>query len=118
MRIFTALLFLLMVVGCSDTPTSYVEKLTLGTAKVGIGNDGMVSFSVPIINSGSKSLSNVPVKITCNVTVKGSTPQTDTFDSGPFAAGERRVISHKIGPFPIGIYTQPSCTYGIAKVEF
>jgi hypothetical protein len=118
MRIFTALLFLLMAAGCSDSPTSYVKKLDIGSANVSIDREGMLSFSVPIKNKGSQALSNVPITITCNVTVTGSTPQTETFSSGPIATGERKNASHEIGPFPIGIYTQPSCTYSIKQVEF
>ena len=90
MRIFTALLIVLMVAGCSDSPTSYVKKLKIGSANVNISREGMLSFSVPIKNKGSKALSNVPITITCNVTVTGSTPKTETFDSGPIAAGEQK----------------------------
>jgi len=118
MRIVTILLLLLMVVGCSDSPTSYVKKLKIGSANISINKEGMLSFSVPIKNNGSKALSNVPITITCNVTVTGSTPQTETFNSGPIAADEQKTASHEIGPFPIGLYTQPSCTYGIKQVEF
>ncbi len=118
MRVFTALLFFIMAVGCSDSPTSYVKKLDIGSASVSINGEGMLSFSVPIKNKGSKALSNVPITITCNVTVTGSTPQTETFNSGPIAAGEQKSASHEIGPFPIGIYTRPSCTYSIKHVEF
>ncbi|MBF0274307.1 MAG: hypothetical protein HQK84_03640 [Nitrospinae bacterium] len=111
---FIALLFS----GCGDTPESYVKKLNVRKATVSINREGMLSFSVAIVNKGDKGLSDIPIQLTCNVTVTGSTPKTETFRTGPFTSGERRIVSHTMGPFPVGIYTQPSCKYSIAHVEF